>query len=280
MKFGTVLRSPLVHFFLLGGAIFALYDGLNPADTSRNADTVLHLTPQQARGLAGQFSATWNRQPTATEMETVMQNWALEEAMVREARLLGLDQDDSVIRNRLRQKMLFLAEAPAATATPDDQVLLAFYEENAARFTRPARLSFQQVLLPPDAGKGDTQAMLAALEAGAPPSQIGQTSLLPQTIEALDVLGVDRVFGAGTGDAISRLPVGAWSGPVQSGYGYHLVRLAALTPPALPPLDDVRDRVLSEWRTVQMREVQERFSEAVLDRYTIELPQVQEVLGQ
>lgn len=278
MIFKTVLRSPFLHFFLIAGAVFGLYRALNPAPSDAERADVLHLSTAEARGLARQFAAAWNRPPSAAEMERIMQDWVLEEALVREAVALGLDQGDAVIRSRLRQKMEFLAEAPVNAATPDDDTLAGFLAANADRFTRPARVSFVQVRLPDTAEGDEIAALRAALEAGADPGSAGHATLLPGEITSLDTFAVDRLFGTGFGEQLVAQPLHVWSGPVTSGYGRHLVRLDALEPPALPPLDQIRDRVLADWRGEQAREMRAAFSASILDRYRLDLPTTQEVL--
>ena len=40
-------------------------------------------------------------------------------------------------------------------------------------------------------------------------------------------------------------------GPLVSGFGVHLVRVSARTPPSVPPLDRVRAAVAREWESNQ-----------------------------
>ncbi len=280
MNLRNILRSPLLHFFLLGGLAFVLYDALNPAPSHVPRPNALVLTESDARRLAQSFTASRNRPPTVEELTALMRDWSIEEVMVREARALGLDRGDAVVRDRLRTKLEFIADAPMMAAEPDDAELSRFYDENAADFTLAREISFEQVLLPEDAPQSEIEALRAELEAGADPAKMIIGQVLPPKIENVPLSAVGRIFGAGFDDAIANLPLDSWAGPIPSGYGQHLVRIETLGEPAVPPLDSVRDRVVAAWRIAQLARLRNDFARALLERYTIEFPDPAAVLGQ
>ncbi|WP_181164480.1 peptidyl-prolyl cis-trans isomerase [Amaricoccus solimangrovi] len=270
----AVLASPLLRFFVLGGLVFFAYDLTNPASKQPPRDDVLRLSETDAQRLVMDFIAARHRTPDPEEVRGLIRDWAVEEASVREALALGLDQGDAMIRNRLRSKVEFLAEAPAAALIPDDATLEAYYQANAARFARDGALSFEQVLLPADAGPDEVEAVKAKLEQGADPGDLSASTMLPPLVEAMATPAVERVFGAGFGGEVAALPLDHWSGPVTSGYGRHLVRLESRRAGAPPPLAKVRDRVLADWRAAKAREMRESYLRSLLGRYTLELPTI------
>jgi hypothetical protein len=271
---GRLFHSQLVHFFALGALVFVAYEVLNDEPAAPSVDTI-ELTEAQAGSLVDNFSATWNRRPTATELKNLMQAWVLEEVYVREALDLGLDRGDAVIRQRLNQKMRFLAESGAAALSPSDTELQAFIEAHPDRFTQPARMAFEQIVLASD--RSATEA-LALLNAGADPSTLAPPSLLPASLPLTPAPVIDRTFGSGFHEQLVGLPVGDWQGPVTSGYGKHLIRVTGTSAPVLPPLSDIRDRVEAEWRASEMTRISESFAETLLQRYTVRLPEADEVL--
>ena len=277
MKIRTILKSPLVHFVLIGAILFAAFDVIG--DQPEQQDTkAINLTPEAAGRLVEQFTATWNRPPSAKELDGLMRSWALEEAYVREALALGLDRGDQVVRQRLNLKMQFVAEAGAAALKPDDAELQSYLRENPDRFMKPARIAFDQLLLPNNQPELVKQ-IRARLANGADPKTLGSPSLLPGSVAMTSAPIVERTFGTGFHEALAALPVGDWSGPVQSGYGWHLVRITDKSEPSLPPLSDIRDRVETEWRAAKTREVRENFGQALLKRYSVNLPRAEEVLA-
>ncbi|WP_138472430.1 peptidyl-prolyl cis-trans isomerase [Poseidonocella sp. HB161398] len=273
----ATLRSPLVHFFMLGGLVFALYGLTAEPGVAPRLDDVITLTDAEADRLADDFHAGWGRAPTREEARALVRDWAIEEAMVREARALGLDQGDAMIRNRLRAKVEFLAEASAATLEPDAATLAAYYEVNAADYAEPARISLTQVLLPAAVSEAEAGALVAELRDGADPQDLGRATQLPPRIEAMALPALDRVFGAGFAAEVARLAPGTWTGPLTSAYGPHLLRLDAFTPGAVPPLDSLREKVLADWRYDEARRMRDRYTEELMSRYRLVLPGMAEV---
>lgn len=271
-----VLRSPLLHFFALGGLIFVAFALLNDDPITADPDAI-SLNPTEAARLVDQFVATWNRPPTESELDGLMQAWAMEEAQVREALALGLDRGDAVIRQRLNLKMQFLAESGAAALVADEEVLQAHLDANSARFASPAQFAFDQILLPDDEGGLDD--IQTALYEGADPAEMGRPSLLPVHLPLTSAPVIDRMYGSGFAEALAAQPGTDWQGPVQSGYGLHLVRVTDRREAAMPPLSAIRDQVEQDWRAAKAREMREAFGQALLDRYELNLPSAAEVLA-
>ncbi|MFV0475298.1 MAG: peptidyl-prolyl cis-trans isomerase [Pikeienuella sp.] len=270
------IRSPLLHFFALGALVFVAHAALND-DAPPPAPDAITLSPAEAARLAAQFSAIWSRPPSEEEMEGLMRSWALDEAHVREALALGLDRGDAIIRQRLSLKMRFLAESGAAALIPDDQALQAHLDANIERFETPARFAFEQVLLPE--GDDGIEAAAAALRGGANPAGLGKSNMLPARIPPTPAPVIDQMFGKGFHEALAELPLGDWRGPVQGGYGLHMVRLTERSEAVPPPLAEVRSRVEEDWRAARAREMREAFGQDLLDRYKVALPAAAEILA-
>ncbi len=270
-KIRAVIASPLLHFLVLGGLIFGVYNLMNPPGEQPH-DNVLRLSENDAQRLALDFVTTRHRAPNPEELSLLIRDWAIEEISVREALALGLDQGDAMIRNRLRNKIEFLAEAPAAALTPDEATLEGFYQANTARFGQDDRLSFDQLLLPAGASPADIAALKAKLAGGADPGSLGASTMLPATVDAMPIQAVERVFGKDFGAEVAAAPTGEWFGPVESGFGAHLVRLEKREAGVLPPLATQRERVLAEWRANEARKMRDAYVQSLLARYRLELP--------
>jgi hypothetical protein len=122
-----LLREPLLHFFAIGAAIFAAHALLN--GEAPRPDVVV-VGRGRIDSLAADFAATHGRPPDAAERDGLIQAWVREEILSREALALGLDREDAVIRDRLRQKMEFVAGG--AEATPEAKE--AAYRDIARRY--------------------------------------------------------------------------------------------------------------------------------------------------
>ena len=272
--FSNLIREPLLHFTVIGLAIFLLFPGnagpMPGPVTGPMTDNVIEVTPRIKEGLAAQFTATWNRQPTPVELDGLMAEYVKEEVLYREALALGLDQGDPVIRQRLRLKMEFIGEGAAGALTPDDAELAAWYAENAADYAAPAMISFEQIMLT-DPSTAD--ATFAALAEGADPGTLGRGTLLPAEVGNGSALAIDGAFGTGFFDAVSVLEPGVWGGPVESAYGVHIVRLGDVTVAEAPLLDTVRDALIEDWRRAQAELLREAQFQSFLTRYEVRLPE-------
>ena len=127
----TLLREPLFHFLVLGAALFAL-SGLLRGTTQGNEPIV--VSQAQVTLLAEGFRRTWQRPPTERELSGLVEEHIKEEVFYRVAVAMGLDQDDTIIRRRLRQKLEFLSEDIAAQTEPTVEKLEAFLAERPDRF--------------------------------------------------------------------------------------------------------------------------------------------------
>jgi hypothetical protein len=118
-----ILREPLLHFLLLGAAIFAVYSFVSRDKASEPGEIV--ITPGKIENIVTTFARTWQRPPTEDELRGLIQDYVREEAAYREALALGLDRDDTIVRRRLRQKLEFVFDDLAAQVEPTDADLQA-----------------------------------------------------------------------------------------------------------------------------------------------------------
>lgn len=271
----SLVREPLVHFFLLGAALFALDAWLRPAGTPAT-NTEIVVGEARVRSLAQNFRRTWQRPPTRQELDGLVEGHVREEIFYREALALGLDRDDTIIRRRLQQKMEFIAEEAAALAQPTEAELERYLAAHPEAFRVEPRVTFTQVFVDPRRRtatlEADVERLLGVLNAGdsADPALAGDRLLLlePRYEDAARP-EVARLFGDGFAEALLALPTGRWVGPVESGYGVHLVKVEALTPGATPPLAEVRPQVEREWANARRQELAQAFYDGLRARYTI-----------
>jgi hypothetical protein len=86
------------------------------------------LTLDQLSRLVTLFQSQWRREPTAQELDALVDDEVREEILYREALALGLDRNDEIVRRRMAQKMQFLAEDVAAAREPTEAELRAWFD--------------------------------------------------------------------------------------------------------------------------------------------------------
>jgi len=206
----------------------------------------------------------------------IRDDYVAEEVYYREAVAMGFDKEDTVIRRRLRQKMEFISEDVANSVEPDDAELQEFLAQNAGKFARPAVLSFQQVYLSVerrgDSVRADAERLLAEVQAGrsaATAVEAGDSTLLPATMEAASAQAIANAFGEDFARQVDEAPVGQWSGPIESSFGVHLVRVDQRVAAEAPTLGEIRPIVLREWQAEQRHRQNESFLAALRDKYEV-----------
>ena len=269
-----LLREPLLHFLLLGTGLFLLYEATNGG--ASQAPRVIEISEARTAALTQSFAVVWMRPPTTAELKGLIDDYVAEEIYYREAVAMGLDQDDTVIRRRLRQKMEFISDSVADAVEPSDAQLQAFLAENAAKFAQPAELTFQQVFLSAerrgDAVRADAEKLLAKLQADqglAQPTEAGDPTMLPPSMEAATPQAIANTFGDAFVQQVDEAPVGQWSGPVESAFGLHLVRVDERGVGKTPTLDQIRPIVLREWQSGERQRQNKSFLAALRDKYEV-----------
>jgi hypothetical protein len=274
--FMKIIREPLFHFLLLGAAIFAVYSLATRHKTDKPGEIV--VTQGTIENLVTGFTRTWQRPPTQEELQGLVRDYIREEAAYREALALGLDQDDMIVRRRLQQKLEFLSDNLATRNEPSDEELQSFLQAHVGLFKSEPLFSFRQIYFNPQLHGGNLQREIArALEdlerAGsrADSADLGDPFLLERSFENVSLSDVKRVFGDQFASALAALRLGTWQGPIDSGYGTHLVFLSQRSEGRLPALDEVRDQVRREWLDANRKEATDRFYQAILSRYKVKI---------
>jgi parvulin-like peptidyl-prolyl isomerase len=272
-----VIREPLLQFLFLGAGLFLLYSIVNE-DSDTSPDRIV-IDAAEVTVLAEQFQRTWMRPPTRQELKGLTEDLVKEEILYREALALGLDKNDLVIRRRMRQKMEFLTADLVEQREPTDAELQTYLEANPEKFEEPARYSFRQIYLKPESPSDDVGAravdLLARLQSepslGADPQSFGDVTLLPSGLDLASDREISSVFGTEFSDALVAVEPGAWHGPLASSYGLHLVHLTGKEEGSLPPLERVRPMVEREWSNERRQEANDRFYQALRERYSVEI---------
>lgn len=272
LRLKSLAQEPLVHFLLAGLLVFGIASWRGTAVDP--ADRTIKIDEDRVGLLAQQFEQTWQRSPSGAEVDQLIRDYVREEIYYREALRMGLDQDDPIIRRRLRSKMEFLAASQVESAIPTDAELQAWMARNPGRYAPGSRYSFDQVYIGP-ANDPDidqrVETALARLRAGAVPTSVGQPLSVPARLEDKGVDAISNDFGDGFAAALRTLKSGDWSGPIASGFGMHLVRITQITPGTPPQLADVRQRVENDWRAATLEARQAKAYQALLDGYSVQI---------
>jgi hypothetical protein len=269
------IREPFLHFLLLGAAIFTAHHFLSGRAGTQPGRIV--ITQGDITSIMIGFSRTWQRPPTREELDGLIRDRVREEVYYREAMAMGLDRDDPVIRRRLQQKLQFVTDDVAAPAEPTDAELSEYLQTHADVFRVDRRFTFNQVYLDPSKhGEGlahDIAELLTELRQHegnvVDSSSLGDAFLLECRFEAAPNAEIAKQFGEKFVAKLADVPIGQWVGPVESGYGMHLVFVEERTEGRLPELAEVRDAVRREWTNAGRLESNEKYFQSLLKQYEV-----------
>lgn len=266
------LREPLLHFVVLGVLIFA---GAQAWRTAHDARRIV-VTPERAAELTRKYQLQFGASPTPAEAERFIDAYVREETLYREALAMGLGRDDEIVRRRLAQKVEFLLADRSLPREPDEAALRRWYDMHPADYASPARTTFSHLYFSADGmGEGPSRVRaeraLAALQGGAAPDAVVADPFPDQgTYTRLSAEEARRLFGdSELARTLDAAPVGRWSGPYRSGYGWHLLHVDARDLAGRPPFEAVRERVREDWLHGAQAAANAEAVQRLRDRYTV-----------
>ena len=269
-------KEPLVHFLVIGAMIFVVFSVVNTEESTMDGNTIVVSAGDIAR-LSGNWSQKWNRPPTETELQGLIDSYIKEEVYYREALALGLDQNDTILRRRLMQKMEFLSNDLADLSNPDETALNQYFLANQDKYELPARVSFTHIYFSFDKHTNrildDAGKVLADIRASADPvsrsPEMGDSFMLQYDFTLETPFEVARLFGQDFAEQLFQLETDSWQGPVESGYGLHLVKINEKVEARMPELASAIDSVRTDYMFEQRQKTNKAIYERFRERYEI-----------
>src|SRR5271165_2785228 len=278
--FRRLLREPLLHFVFIGITLFAVHAYMHRGRGGVESSRQIVLSLDELQLMESYFESQWHRQPTPAEFQAMVEDKVREEVLYREGLAMGLEKDDEIVKRRMAQKMQFLAEDVAAAHEPSTAELKAWFEKNSNKFALPSRYSFRHLYFSPDRrGKNAQDDAVKALAkiAGQPEDSKLAASLGDQFMfqdyygdRAPDALA--KEFGPQFTVALEKLKPGSWQGPVESGYGWHLVYVDTVIPGRIPAFEEIEPDVKTAWLGEQKATAWQKAYAEMRSKYTVLLP--------
>ncbi len=273
-----IIRAPLIHMLIFGGLLFGVF--LLLYKDKEDIEKIITIRNSDVTQLIARWNAQFKRNPTEQEMRALLNNHIREEVLYREAKALGLDQDDVIIRRRLAQKMEFLFQDLLVDTDPIEEEIDAFFQKNISKYQIPALVTFSHIFFsteirtPEEAGVRAVQVrdeLNAFPETSANAAQKGDYLMLPYDYEALSRVEVVNLFGSTAfTDSLFQGEVGTWQGPELSAYGLHLYNVHQRSDARVPDLTEVRERVLEDLLLERREQANELLFEEFRGQYVIE----------
>jgi hypothetical protein len=263
-----------MHFLALGALVFLVFHLITSRGETQDGKIV--VTRGKIEQLVTGFSRTWQRPPTQQELDGLVEDYVREEVLCREAMAMGLDKDDTIVRRRMRQKLEFLTEDTAAAAPSTDADLKEWLDKHPDKFRVEPTFAFSQLFFKAsptgDNASAAASKLLAQLDSAGESvaaAELGDTTLLPPQLPLSRIDEIASVFGDEFARRIAQLERGRWVGPIQSGYGWHLVYVSERTEGRPKPLSQVREAVQRDWLVARHKEIVDATYSKLREKYAI-----------
>lgn len=273
----TLLKEPLLHFLLLGAALFYFYllTGNNPT-----GDDKISLSENKIAQLQYSFEKTRQRPPNKQELDALIHNYFKEEVAYKKGVEMGLLENDSIIQKRIQQKLEFIIEDATTSREPSDAELSKFLTAHSDDYRSPQIFNFTQLYFDPSKHQDVFTKMGNTLRQVMATNEAEQTSttLLPlsdniyleyQYTDISHAL-VARYFGSKFANTLTTMPMNTWQKAVESGYGWHLVKLTSKEGGQIQPLAQVQAQVKKDWLNEQRRISLETFYQKLFAEYQVD----------
>jgi peptidyl-prolyl cis-trans isomerase C len=273
-------REPLLHFLLIGAALFAIYYYINRGRIGIEPSKQIIVSLDDLRVMETYFESQWHRPPTPAEFQAMVEDKIREEVLYREGLAMGLDKDDTIVKRRMAQKMQFLAEDVAAAHEPSTDELKAWFDKNSQKFALPSRYSFRHLYFSPDKrgkkAQGDAADALARI-AGQPENSsfaasVGDRFMFQDYYGDRTPSAIAKEFGPQFAVALEKLKPGSWQGPVESGYGWHLVFVDTVIPGRIAAFEEIEPDVKIAWLGEQKSAAWQKAYAEMRAKYSVMLP--------
>jgi hypothetical protein len=275
-KIKRFLSEPFLHFLLIGFVIFvSSYYILK----RREAHKII-IDKSVIAKLTLAWETQFGKTPTNNELKIALDDYIKQEVLVREAQQLGLNQDDEIIKRRLEQKMAFIIKDNIIVPDPSQTVLETYFKQNANKFSEAPKVTFSHIYFSADNSSNErakqrATTILHSLDArSAPPRapELGDHFMLLYDYSNVDKTEAQGLFGDSQfTDSLFTVKENRWTGPFLSGYGWHLLYINKKLANTIPPLSEIRDKVIESYKTDKLNQMDNEAIEKLVEKYTIEL---------
>lgn len=257
------MKLKILIFFLIGLILYLIDIGLNNDD-----DKTIYISDQEIKSLISAWKSQVGRVPNEDEISRIINNLVEEEILYREALLLGLNEDDRIIKRRLAQKISFLKQESLPNK-PKRKELNAFFEKNNSKYYVEPVYSFTHLFF-----SSDNNSQSRASDAfNKIPNNISDIQsdpfFLGKNFADINLKEIENEFGNNFNTYFNESNLNKWSGPFLSSFGHHIIFINDYRAGFYPPLDVVIDKVELDLLAEKKEGAINNFIDDVRSEYTV-----------
>ena len=252
-----------VLIFLVIGICLYLIDTAMSADEDKN----IFVSDQEILSLISAWKSQVGRDPTDDELARIINNLIDEEILYREALLLGLDQEDTIIKRRLAQKISFLKEE-SIPEIPTTKELNEYYKNNKEKYYIEPSFTFTHYYF--SKNNNSLERSQQALKALQDNKKVKSDPFyLGKTFANEPLRNINTNFGESFSKELITADLTIWNGPFESTYGHHIVYINSVNPGYIPEIEEVLRQVEVDFLQIKREQAVKGFLNNIRSEYTI-----------
>ena len=255
------LREPLLHFVLLGAALFAVDHVVSgQADDPQ----LIVITPAVDHEASELFKAARGREPDAEEAAALRRTWLDNEVLYREGLALQVDRGDTAIRERVIFKALSVVDANVKRPPLTEATLRDWFEKNRSKYDEPPRFDFQEAVLAGDTSESAVRAFVEQLNKGAG----GDLNAGLRVFKGRPRDTVVQSYGADFARSLEAAGAGEWRA-LPSRDGWRAIKPEALSAAKPAVFEQLRNVVAQDWTDFVMAEQRTQAVRLLANKYKV-----------
>jgi peptidyl-prolyl cis-trans isomerase C len=263
------LKDPLT-LFILAGIVLYIGQAWWADIAGVEGKFEINVRTDDIARLQDQWAMQMRRPANDQELDGLLEQYVKEEIYYREAKRIGLERNDTIVRRRLVQKLTFLTEDVATQVAPTQAEIDVYFQENQTAYAIPERLTFIHRYFSQDRrpqAQQDAKTALSDAQITGDPFMLQREYAGRSQRELGDLFG--REFAA---DLFELAPNENWQGPVKSAYGWHAVLITGKADSRIPAVEEILDRVVADAKQAERQKANELYFESLKAQYTINYP--------
>ena len=234
---------------------------------SADEDKNIFISDQEILSLISAWKSQVGRDPTDDELARIINNLIDEEILYREALLLGLDQEDTIIKRRLAQKISFLKEE-SIPEIPTTKELNEYYENNKEKYYIEPSFTFTHYYF--SENNNSLERSHQALKALQDNNKVKSDPFyLGKTFANEPLRNINTNFGESFSKELITADLAVWNGPFESTYGHHIVYINSVNPGYIPEIEEVLRQVEVDFLQIKREQAVKGFLNNIRSEYTI-----------
>lgn len=277
-KLNKLMNKPVIRFFFIGSIMYLIYVFIIQLNSNtQNQDNTITITSGEIMSLEEKWTSRFKRSATELEMQSLVEQHIEETILFKEAVKMGLNKNDDVIRQRMAQKLQFLSDDLIRPEPPSDDELRDFFYKNTNSYKPADRVTITQIYLDPkkrgDKISDDAKKLLTKLnKIGSPESNFsayGDTFNLQSYFLQRSKSELSMLFQGEFAKFAFLSEPNKWQGPVNSGYGMHIIYIHEKQIGITPEFEEIKDRIREDWMIEKQKGINNIYIDGLLSRYEI-----------